>query len=531
MGSLNFDLIGQAQGQATASQTFDVLPESEAERRRLGRWFKRADFQPTGLFMLPLFSQLSASVQGSLPRGVQLALCVGDPGYASPGQGAGDFKVFPFEGHTVEVPKGTQGSVWVRAVHADSHVLPKAVTLDFTTRVFVVPIPTFRHGQTSASEWRRALEQMAVLNDVVPANLISDRVIISAWPSTALEFADHDMSQVLDEYTRLLDCENAIAQVGPDLEQAPESVLRILVAEKESGNPNASNYRISLPRYGRRFLTVEGLRESWGVWHELGHIQQQIAWMAQALVENSVNIYSLAVQRLYQQPSNAVPRDAQAHQFLADTSPDKRIEDCDEFVRLVMWEQFRTVYGEAFFHRLHDESRRSGNSDLYQGDAQYRHYFMVLCSQTAREDLSFFFQRWGFHPTPATLKAIADLNLPRPRLEPSSVHLFDTTYIRSAHFASEGVVVATGTAHPGSRLRTTSDPQEGWYDPEEGIVHAGSDGLFTLRTRRLVNGAVVVKSYHAVSGEGLSESKPYPLSVLRAPLADEQALMGCTLSP
>jgi len=531
MSSFTLDPIQQMKSQSVELQTFDVLPEAEAERRRLGRWFKRADFQATGLFAIRYFGRLTVSLEGSLPSGVEISICVGDPGYGPPEETGDDFSIFPLEGNSVELPNGVQGTVWVRAVHAGEQVLPKAVTLAFTKTPFVISVPTYRHGETSASEWRRRLEDFSLFNDVIPAQLISDRVIISAWPSTALAFADHDMSRVLDEYARILTCESAIAQIGPDLEQTPESVLRILVAEKASGNPNAGNYRISLPRYGREFLTVEGLRESWGVWHELGHIQQQIAWMAQALVENSVNIYSLAVQRMYQQPSRVVPYDAQAHLFLADASPDKRIEDCDEFVRLVMWEQFRAVYGEAFFHRLHDESRRTGNSDLFQGDAQYRHYFMVLCSQTAREDLSLFFQRWGLHPTPATLKAIADLNLPKPRLEPSSVHLFDATYIRSAYFTGEGMVVITGTAHPGSRLKTTSDPQQGWYDPEEGIVHAGSDGLFTLRTRRLVNGAVVVKSFDARSGDGLSESKPYPLSVSSAPLHDAQALTGCTPSP
>lgn len=79
------------------------------------------------------------------------------------------------------------------------------------------------------------------------------------------------------------------------------SPLRYFISEGRPGNnPNASLHRVCYPgdAIDSDVLDVEGLRnESWGMWHELGHLHQQSSWTWEGVVEATVNIYSLAVQR------------------------------------------------------------------------------------------------------------------------------------------------------------------------------------------------------------------------------------------
>ncbi|MCO7632995.1 M60 family metallopeptidase [Pseudomonas guariconensis] len=502
---------------SSCTLTFEVLPTAESERRRLGRWFKRADFQPTGLFA---HTSIDLTVVTPEPgeAGITLQLIVGTHGFqgksATEVESPRTYSLKP-GANVIQDPLG--GVMWFRAVSDETDGLPRQVTVEFTpTNSSLRPLPVYRHGITTHLEW---LMQLLAWAPTYPVQLISDRIVITAWCSTAMDNLAQDPALLLDEYAYILDRENEMAAIGTEPGQTPDSPLRILVSEKVGGNPNASHYRISLPRYGREFMTVEGLRRSWGVWHELGHMQHQIAWSANALTENSVNIFSLAVQRSMRQPSRAVPYDASAHAFLNSPAPD--FGKVSNMVAMVMWEQLRTAFGHAFFHRLHQETRANGNSDSGQGDAQYRHYFMVTSCKAARADLTRFFTRWGWHPQARTLEEIESLGLPAPDPDPSTLHIQDATYISQAT-RDAGSIVIVGTAQRGSRLKTTNDPGKGWYDPEAGKVFANADtGAFTLRTQRSINGQAAVKSYDPQTGVAISESNHMPIEVSMEAFDDE----------
>ncbi|AAT89859.1 hypothetical protein ATY41_04690 [Leifsonia xyli subsp. xyli] len=85
------------------------------------------------------------------------------------------------------------------------------------------------------------------------------------------------------------------------------------------------------------------------------------------------------------------------------------------------------------------------------------------------------------------------------------------TQIISAVRGPDGITIA-GWAPPGARLKTTNDPDYGWFDPEGGITYARADGSFTLVTKRTVNGQAAVKSYDPNTGEAISDSNDIPVT-------------------
>ncbi|WAB97347.1 M60 family metallopeptidase [Pseudomonas putida] len=438
----NNPLPGEEQSAvSTALTNFKVLPSADTDRRVYGRWFRYADFQPTGIFIEPggyVMYHFSMPPRAN----VKMHFMVGTPGFNTQGAETEDprtYEVLESPG-MISDPEG--GLLWLRVIPDELAPAAEEVTCNFECVALSHRVPVFIQGETSAGQWGQMLEA-ARAKGRAPVQLISDKVVLTAWWETAYEFKDYDPSKVLDEYKEILRVENEIGAIGEGADQARPSPLRILVSEKESGNPNATHFRISLPQYGSSLLTPEGVRGEWGVWHELGHMQQQIAWSANALTENSVNIFSLAVERSQDKPSSAVRYDSEAHAFLNNTDPNKKFEDNGPYVCLVMWEQLRIAYGDAFFHRLHRETRANGNSDSGQGDAQYRHYFMVTTALAAQHDLTRFFIRWGWHPTQRTLDAIRDLRLPSPDPDPSTIHLRANTQIDA------GAQFSSCTAHTG----------------------------------------------------------------------------------
>ncbi|WP_433854556.1 M60 family metallopeptidase [Streptomyces kronopolitis] len=491
---------------ARSAQDFPVLPSAERERKRLGRTNARADFQPTGYALKP-GGTLKVSL-GELPKGATAEAVIGTYGY---GRGA---KPEQPRRHTLvkgsnAIPDAEGGVVWIRVSSEDAGSAGP-VPITFGTQD-VNEIPVFCDGKTHPGSWRRAIENSQLKDDHSPVQIVGKHVVLTVWRSSALKYADHDPGALLRAYENILRAEDRIAAIGSSSGEAPESPLRILASERLSGDPNATNYRISLPAGGAEgMLTVAGLKGAWGVWHELGHMQQQASWTPKALTETSVNVYSLAAQRSFQEePSKAAPYDKKAHDFLDDPRPDKKFEDNKNFyVRLVMLEQLRAAFGDQFFTALHKEVRAH---EQVAGDAQRRKNFMVLSSKIAGKDLTRFFTEWGWKPDESTRSAVAALHLRAPAKDPARIHLAAPTQVTSVVRAADGQLTLSGTAEPNSRLKTTSTPKGSWWDPVTNVpAHAGADGTFTLKTARTFNGQVAVTSYDS-AGHALHESNHYTL--------------------
>lgn len=480
----------------SVSLTFDVLPTSDSERARLGRWFKRADFQTTGLYARDI------DVMVILPehKGVTVQLLIGTSGYYSD-----EVRVCELSEGVNRIKDSAGGLIWLRAVSDVTGSPARRLTVTFSdNNNALVTIPVFRKAITDLVEWRERLQAGA---QAVPVQIVSDRVILTVSWESVLSEIDEDPDSLLDSYANVLDAQNEIASIG-----AGESPLPILISEIADGAYHAMHYGLRVPKaLATTYLRAGGVinPRAWNFWHELSRMQLQIAWSANTLTDKSPAIYTLATQRYVKIFSSAVTYDKTAHECL--TSDNRDFDKMPPEYTRVMWEQLRRAFGDAFFHRLHVETRINGNSTPGQGDAQYRHYFLVTCCKAAHANLIPFFDRWGWQIEARTLQEINSLNLPEPSPDPSTLHLLADTYINLAS-EIDGYVQIAGSAHFGSRIKTTNDPQKGWYDPEDGPVYASTvSGWYVLKTKRRVNNMAVTKSFDHDTGAAISESNYQPI--------------------
>jgi hypothetical protein len=183
-----------------------------------------------------------------------------------------------------------------------------------------------------------------------------------------------------------------------------------------------------------RMLTVEGLRmRGWGIYHELGHQHQQITYKPSSLTEVTVNIYSLAVNAVFatkygQQPRLHAP-DAKTGLTPWQSAPGKLRSPgvtygttFDAYEKLVMFEQLRLAFGDAFWPNLHKLVRveRPYASD-YTDEVLRLRNLVVLSSRTAGHDLSDFFRAWGVPVDAEATAQLAALQLTLPPVDPSTI--------------------------------------------------------------------------------------------------------------
>ncbi len=166
--------------------------------------------------------------------------------------------------------------------------------------------------------------------------------------------------------------------------------------------------------FTRTFLTEE---PGWGVWHETGHMYQG-AWEWAALIEVSVNIYSLEFAKKIGVPNrltlydSAVPGVKIWDRALQLRSQVGALEELDVSQQLVMFWQLRLAYGPNFYGKLHEFYRDPSTRPAMPDDAARRQQFIIVASRIAQQDLRVFFDGWGLKPTADTIAALNALSLP-----------------------------------------------------------------------------------------------------------------------
>ena len=94
----------------------------------------------------------------------------------------------------------------------------------------------------------------------------------------------------------------------------------------------------------------------------------------------------------------------------------------DPYEKLVMFEQLRLAFGDAFWPNLHKLVRveRPYASD-YTDEALRLRNLVVLCSRTAGHDLSDFFRAWGVPVDSEAVAQLAALQLTPPPTDPTTI--------------------------------------------------------------------------------------------------------------
>lgn len=297
------------------------------------------------------------------------------------------------------------------------------------------PMPYFVLGCTGEDDFQRQLDERTTPY----VEFVGPHAMITVERASALTYRAENHTDLLATYEDVIRIEDATS--GYD-GSAPEHA-RLAHRYHFVGYPSAITGVGAYATHGHmsfpppiqdRMLTVEGLRtRGWGIYHELGHQHQQITYKPSSLTEVTVNIYSLAVNAVFatkygQQPRLHAP-DAKTGLTPWQSAPGKLRspgvdygKTFDPYEKLVMFEQLRLAFGDAFWPNLHKLVRveRPYASD-YTDEALRLRNLVVLCSRTAGHDLSDFFRAWGVPVDAEAVAQLVALHLTPPATDPSTI--------------------------------------------------------------------------------------------------------------
>ncbi|PGZ61780.1 hypothetical protein COE61_29140, partial [Bacillus thuringiensis] len=247
--------------------------------------------------------------------------------------------------------------------------------------------------------------------------LKGERVLITASPARVKKYllgSNTDPVQLLkkmDEATRIQD-----KVAGLSEEQVDKHYVHYV---EENHSPDyymyATSYRTAYVGDAIQYVLDinKFITDGWGPWHEAGHLRQQSPWKFYNMTEVQNNIYSLSVEKAFNQPSNLEKSGIypKAFQYLEQVNKNYD-EISDVFVKLVMLWQLQLAYGEDFYPKLHQLYRDMPSSELPQTDENKKQLFMISASKVAKQNLIPFFEKWGLRPNNDTIQKVAALGYP-----------------------------------------------------------------------------------------------------------------------
>lgn len=390
--------VSLAQDSSHHTLTFIGKPDAESEQERLQLDMKLTDFEYTGLY-LPANTRLEVHVKVLRSQRMPSLL-------------VGTFDLDGVEPRLYELSLGENtitdefgGVLYIRFHDPESKTR-------ITFSEAALQVPTYTLGNTTQTAWQ---EQLAFLNlDVPSAVLLSKRVMMVVSRQSALNYQDKDQDVLLETFDHILEVEDTIS----GLDDSEPSPYRYLLVEHfyPEDYMFATDYRTAYSEEAISYILDPDLliQDGWGPWHELGHTHQQAAWTWAALDEVTVNLYSLAVQRSFNQPSRMDENWSEVEAYLAlpDGERNFNSDTTDVFVRLGMLEQLRLAFGDEFYQELHRQTRELKPNATT--DAEKIAYFAYRTSVIAGRDLREFYEKWGLELSEQTLRDIAVLGLPVP---------------------------------------------------------------------------------------------------------------------
>ncbi|MBA2895803.1 M60 family metallopeptidase [Nonomuraea soli] len=386
---------------------------AESERLRLQQALGTTDFHPTGVH-LPAATPLTLRVEA--PDGLLPTLHVGAPDthqdvtYKQP-------RAYPLVAgeNTVQDPGG--GMVYLKMIGHGQRARVKFLSGG-------VMAPVFELGRTTAEQFQAQLD---TLTDAPQVELVSRHAIVTVTREGMLAWRGEDRTAHLELLETIIASHAAIS----GLRAGERSPLPFHLVEAPRMPTGAGAYAThgwtAYPRtYLDRLLSVEGLRtRGWGVYHELGHQHQQMAYKPTDLTEVTVNIYALAAQRALGQQSNLTRPDARTGLTPYESGlaklPAADFTKLGAFEKLVPFRQLELAFGDDFWPRLHQVVRLENPPSDWTESARRWGYLAVYTSRIAGRDLRAFWQRWGAPLTAEWLDAVAALGLPAPDSDPATL--------------------------------------------------------------------------------------------------------------
>lgn len=298
--------------------------------------------------------------------------------------------------------------------------------------------PLYILGDTEDADWENDLAKMT---DAPFVQLLSDKALLTITYGDYIKHPIPDIDASFDTIHKMIDLEEELAGFDDSSPQNMRTRNRLNFAIDLYSTPEeatkyylyASNYFIGMKRSNFTDLT-EKLDTEWGIWHEVGHTQQQQSWTWNSIIEVNTNIFALYVQENFGLPSKLNDRQQangpttfeKAKVYIADPQKNYMVRnptDYNElFTKLVMFHQLKSVYGWETFKKLHQYFRRqpfANNAKLTDADKANK-FVYAMCIIT-KNNLVPFFQKWGLNVDVATGGKIRELKLPLPAVDPSKI--------------------------------------------------------------------------------------------------------------
>ncbi|QFY01085.1 hypothetical protein GE376_18130 [Bacillus cereus] len=359
-------------------------------------------YEPTGLYAKPN-EQITINVEGNQ----DIQVYIGTYSYDASWREDSKIKSFTLKPgvNTIQSPNG--GLIYFYNKQQGGTIRTTITTGGTTT-------PFFELGKHTKQDLINMLDQYPNAHAV---ELKGERVLITASPARVKKYllgSNTDPVQLLkkmDEATRIQD-----KVAGLPEEQVDKHYVHYV---EENHSPDyymyATSYRTAYVGDAIQYVLDinKFVKDGWGPWHEAGHLRQQSPWKFYNMTEVQNNIYSLSVEKAFNQTSNLEKNGIypKAFQYLEQVNKNYD-EISDVFVKLVMLWQLQLAYGEDFYPKLHQLYRDMPSSELPQTDENKKQLFMISASKVAKQNLIPFFEKWGLRPNNDTIQKIAALGYP-----------------------------------------------------------------------------------------------------------------------
>ncbi|PGR32771.1 hypothetical protein COC47_28550 [Bacillus cereus] len=386
------------------NRTFTVPGKGDVEvlKQQERKSMAFSPYEPTGLYAKPN-EQITINVEGNQ----DIQVYIGTYSYDASWREDSKIKSFTLKPgvNTIQSPNG--GLIYFYNKQQGGSIRTTITTGGTTT-------PFFELGKHTKQDLINMLDQYPNAHAV---ELKGERVLITASPARVKKYllgSNTDPVQLLkkmDEATRIQD-----KVAGLSEEQVDKHYVHYV---EENHSPDyymyATSYRTAYVGDAIQYVLDinKFITDGWGPWHEAGHLRQQSSWKFYNMTEVQNNIYSLSVEKAFNQPSNLEKSGIypKAFQYLEQVNKNYD-EISDVFVKLVMLWQLQLAYGEDFYPKLHQLYRDMPSSELPQTDENKKQLFMISASKVAKQNLIPFFEKWGLRPNNDTIQKVAALGYP-----------------------------------------------------------------------------------------------------------------------
>ncbi|MCR6786573.1 MULTISPECIES: M60 family metallopeptidase [Bacillus cereus group] len=386
------------------NRTFTVPGKGDVEvlKQQERKSMAFSPYEPTGLYAKPN-EQITINVEGNQ----DIQVYIGTYSYDASWREDSKIKSFTLKPgiNTIQSPNG--GMIYFYNKQQGG-TIRTTITAGGTTT------PFFELGKHTKQDLINMLDQYPNAHAV---ELKGERVLITASLARVKKYllgSNTDPVQLLkkmDEATRIQD-----KVAGLSEEQVDKHYVHYV---EENHSPDyymyATSYRTAYVGDAIQYVLDinKFITDGWGPWHEAGHLRQQSPWKFYNMTEVQNNIYSLSVEKAFNQPSNLEKSGIYPKAFQYLEQGNKNYDEIsDVFVKLVMLWQLQLAYGEDFYPKLHQLYRDMPSSELPQTDENKKQLFMISASKVAKQNLIPFFEKWGLRPNNDTIQKVAALGYP-----------------------------------------------------------------------------------------------------------------------